>query len=339
MIKSCLFCLKDFEDRSRSSNRLYCDRSCAKKGRNKLKIEGKHLKSEKTCLGCGIFFVEKIANSGKTFCTRKCLHQYKYLQRTQKTISDLRPKYTENYYRDLVTSLGLSFYGWERENYSSGGKENRKRTRISVQCTKGHAWKVILSTLRKTNGGCQKCYSLEKRTSLEEIRPIVKERDFQLVEKTFSAGNKKAMFICNKCHYNWFISPSNFKRNQCPGCRPGIESKVREIFERLTGYKFPSIRPKWLKNPDSKSNGLLQLDGYCEELKLAFEYDGEFHYVPFWGTCTTSTLEATQKRDQIKDLLCKNKGIFLIRIPFFEKKNLENFIKNKLLENKTNDQI
>jgi hypothetical protein len=277
----------------------------------------------KNCLQCGIDFEDKTSNLNKICCSKVCVNKLWYLRKTGKTAEEIQPKNTFESYQRIVLDLGLIFLRIEK---------NTKQPRMVVKCKEGHEWSSSITNLQKTNGGCQKCYGLANRLSLREVIEIASIRGFELMSDTFSSGFEKALFICQKCQYNWSVSPSNFKRHQCPGCRPGIESKVREIFESLTGKKFPSVRPQWLKNPDSKSNGLLQLDGYCEELKLAFEYDGEFHYVPYWGTNTTSSLKATQLRDKVKDTLCEAFGVSLIRIPYTEKKNLENFIKSNLLQ-------
>lgn len=109
--------------------------------------------------------------------------------------------------------------------------------------------------------------------------------------------------------------------------RSRYEEICREIFESTFNKSFPSVRPDFLKNPDTGCN--LELDGYCEELKLAFEYDGEQHYreVDDWSKCS---LEDIKKRDCLKNDLCKQNDIILIRIPYWENKQLSSYIKDQL---------
>eukprot|EP00414_Alexandrium_minutum_P004815 CAMPEP_0113830442 /NCGR_PEP_ID=MMETSP0328-20130328/6332_1 /TAXON_ID=39455 /ORGANISM="Alexandrium minutum" /LENGTH=103 /DNA_ID=CAMNT_0000798557 /DNA_START=327 /DNA_END=635 /DNA_ORIENTATION=- /assembly_acc=CAM_ASM_000350 len=70
----------------------------------------------------------------------------------------------------------------------------------------------------------------------------------------------------------------------CPECRRGrSERDVRGIFHRIfLGLTFRKRRPSFLR---SSKGGYLELDGYCEELQLAFEYNGEQHYsaVHYWN--------------------------------------------------------
>lgn len=114
------------------------------------------------------------------------------------------------------------------------------------------------------------------------------------------------------------------------------EEKCRQIFEKIFGKKFQSIRPDWLKNPITKRN--LELDGYCKDIYtplgkgLAFEHDGEQHsrYTKYFHDSPDQFLWQV-KCDRWKDLQCKSRGILLIRIPHFIIENdLEEYIIEKL---------
>ena len=91
------------------------------------------------------------------------------------------------------------------------------------------------------------------------------------------------------------------------------QSATRDAFERVTGKLFPKVRPRFLRNPASGRN--LELDGYCQELKLAFEYDGALHSTfPNSFHRTHAQFVAQQQRDVLKDQLCRNAGIRLLRV-------------------------
>jgi hypothetical protein len=47
----------------------------------------------------------------------------------------------------------------------------------------------------------------------------------------------------------------------------GSEAYMRQLFASAFGRPIIKVRPKFLEG--------FELDGYCEELKMAFEYDGE----------------------------------------------------------------
>ena len=81
---------------------------------------------------------------------------------------------------------------------------------------------------------------------------------------------------CKNGH-TWVSTVFNIKNmdSWCPYCLNKSEQKCRELFEQITGKKFPKIRPKWLINDRGNQ---MELDGYCEELKIAFEYQGKQHY-------------------------------------------------------------
>ena len=84
------------------------------------------------------------------------------------------------------------------------------------------------------------------------------------------------------------------------------------IIEKLTKRYFKTIfedknvkynfRPDWLKNPLTGYN--LELDIYYPDLKFAVEVDGFTHEISLYQ----------QKKDRIKDRICKERGIYLMRV-------------------------
>ena len=93
------------------------------------------------------------------------------------------------------------------------------------------------------------------------------------------------------------------------------ERICREIFQEIYGLPFPSTYPDFLRNP--QTNRLLELDGYNEQLKIAFEYNGRQHYKKvrrFHPHGNTDLLYQFQK-DDFKIRKCDENGVYLIIIP------------------------
>lgn len=117
-----------------------------------------------------------------------------------------------------------------------------------------------------------------------------------------------------------------------------FEGRCRQIFERLFGKRFDKIRPAFLTNP--KTGRRLELDGYNSTIRtkigmgLAFEYDGRQHSelsTRFHRSAKDFVYQV--QKDFFKDRVCRQRGIYLIRIPHTVKyKNLEKFITARVKE-------
>lgn len=110
------------------------------------------------------------------------------------------------------------------------------------------------------------------------------------------------------------------------------EDRCRQILERIYGRSFPSKRPAFLKNPQTKKN--LELDCFCEELNIALEYNGQQHYVytPLFHR-RKKDFYSQVFRDDWKRKKCKERGIRLVEIPYWVAfDDLESFIRNELVK-------
>lgn len=87
-----------------------------------------------------------------------------------------------------------------------------------------------------------------------------------------------------------------------------------------------------------KDINTLPFDFYLNDYNVAIEYDGEQHYMPVnWnGKMSDEELnrafELVQFHDKIKTEYCEEQNIQLIRIPYWEKNNIECFLFDNLLE-------
>jgi hypothetical protein len=110
------------------------------------------------------------------------------------------------------------------------------------------------------------------------------------------------------------------------------EKICQKTIEQIYGVPFLSIRPQWLKNPETKCN--LELDCYNDDLKLAVEYNGEQHYK--WPNFTNQTYEQfinQIRRDQYKADVCEKMGVYLITVPYnISHDKISSFILSQLPE-------
>lgn len=113
-----------------------------------------------------------------------------------------------------------------------------------------------------------------------------------------------------------------FKKRRIYQSESKGEKRCRIVFEKLFNCQFKKDRPDFLKNPITGKN--LELDGVNYEIKtplgrgLAFEYDGAQHmnYNSHFHKDANSFIYQARK-DSFKDQVCKNKGILLLRIPYY----------------------
>ena len=176
---------------------------------------------------------------------------------------------------------------------------------------------------------CKSCSSISK--TLDDCIKLGNKNDFTFLDNNYITYKHKHNWKCNKCDFIFKRSINDMsKRINCPYCNKfSNENKVREIFETKFNKSFPTVRPNFLKNPNTGYN--LELDGYCEELKLAFEYDGEFHYKEMDWIDDRNRLEKVQQKDRLKDSLCKENDIMLVRVPYWENNDLEHYINQQLI--------
>jgi hypothetical protein len=192
-----------------------------------------------------------------------------------------------------------------------------------------YTYKKQLNNL-STGYGCIQCgkqsSSDKQKFSFDEIKKFADSINLTLLSTEYKTYQSELKFKCEFGHY-FEKSFGNLKRTPgCPKCKLGIginEEICRKFFEYLFDVVFVKSHPKWLKG--------LELDGYNKELELAFEYSGRQHYQynPKFHK-TKAVFEAQQKRDRVKEHLCKENGVTLIVIPYTVKSDkILSFIKEK----------
>ena len=134
--------------------------------------------------------------------------------------------------------------------------------------------------------------------------------------------------MCKKCGHQWLATPDNLLHGGC--CQECSafpnEKKLGNILKK---YGFKLERQK--KYDDCRDKLPLPFDIYLSKYNILIEYDGEQHYRPvnFGGINDEDAYEnflKTQYHDSIKTQYCQRNNIPLIRVPYWEKNNLETYI-------------
>lgn len=126
--------------------------------------------------------------------------------------------------------------------------------------------------------------------------------------------------ICQDGH-EFKITPEKLKQNRwCPECSKRVGERIcKLVFEHIFGSKFERVR---LKDWKSERGAALELDGYSQELKIAFEYQGLQHYknVGFYFK-SEEEFKNRLKNDELKQIFAKRDGITLVIIDEFKRKS------------------
>jgi len=92
--------------------------------------------------------------------------------------------------------------------------------------------------------------------------------------------------------------------------RTKSEARAIKLLEEITGKKFPTVNPPWLR----WRNKTMELDGYCEKLGIALEYSGPLHTKWYPAQETYRAYFERLVKDALKRKICEKNGVCLIVI-------------------------
>lgn len=212
----------------------------------------------------------------------------------------------------IIDSWG--YKGFYPKNLGVGRK-------FEVECPKHGKILTTLTDLR-CGHGCFDCgvekNANKKRYSQDKIASDIEKKGYKLL----SVYQNNHAILDLECPIHGIFQSRYHDIQQkdagCPSCSSlKREKKTRQIFESILGASFNSTRMPDFRMSDTKRS--LQLDGYNQDLKLGFEYDGEQHYNYCGFLQTKDTFVRQNYRDLCKDLFCQQLGVYLIRVPYYLK--------------------
>lgn len=289
---------------------LYCSDQCINK-----KSKWNDIKTF-TCPQCGKVFERpagrvKQTKTGLQFCSQKCSRQYysdHEIAREWSTFSHTNPN--RNFLFDdkqLKESMGPS-------------KSNEKLLPVRcIQC--GKTFYVSYSYVKNFyNGqGCGKDNLFQMRfcsrkcfnnwQQFKQSNPsrcaicgeIIKDCDIEY-------GGRH--FCSQYCRDRYSVYLKRFEMTATKG-----RSNTELYCEQFIKLMWPQLKVQFNVRDQLDSN--MELDIWFPTLRLAFEINGSYHYMPhttIYDQTLRESISKTIKKDQLKRQICQEKGIDLIQI-------------------------
>ena len=213
---------------------------------------------------------------------------------------------------------------------------------IQCKCTiDGTIWETTAtSLLHSTHIACPTCIAKQIReksgkSNQDFINELKLINPHILPLESYQNMNTKILCECQLHKYQWKASPRKLltRKTGCPKCTSYQGEKLIDDILTAWGYNFTMQKTF----PDCKDIKVLPFDRYLDDFNILIEYDGEGHFMPIpYGSMTQEqsikVFHMRQRHDEIKNKYCLDHHIPLIRIPYWEKENMECFIFDKLVE-------
>lgn len=209
------------------------------------------------------------------------------------------------------------------------------RKKVKVRCNiDGNEWEPFAYNLL-SGCGCSVCHHRKvgdiRRVPTEVKMGKLSEKhpDIQFLS-TPKLSHDNVYCKCKTCGYEWYASYDNLTKSNrptgCPSCSKSKgEKRITELLKEW-GYNF-TIEKTY---SDLRDINLLRFDFHLDDFRLLIEYDGEYHYGPVYTSTDVRDMkqkdadyETLIKHDQMKDEYCLKNNIPLLRIPYWEFKNID----------------
>lgn len=231
-------------------------------------------------------------------------------------------EFDEEYYKKLCNERDYTYLGAERINGF-----------ISI--------KFICNKHKELGEQYQSVYNMERRNSCQYC--IGRNLPRWYIDNQIKINNPNIEILSDykkltdrvtcRCKKHNIISEKSVQdvlRGYC--CyRCGLENRHSSYAEDLISNILDNWGYKYNREytfDGCKDKHVLPFDFYLEDFNTCIEYDGKHHYEPVFGV---DNLEVMKRHDAIKSKFCEDNNIHLIRIPYWEYDDIENFLFNEFL--------
>ena len=238
-----------------------------------------------------------------------------------------RKRYTYQDVKYIVENENYELISTEDEIVDEKGFV-KTSTKITVWCkNENHSYKTPQLSNFINGNRCKECSNDNMRYKYEYIKEYIESFEYKLISKEYIGAFDKLEVECPKGH-RYKVNFNNFRNGyRCPICNQSSgEQEVCRILEKYNITYIPQYKFK-----DCVDKNELSFDFYVPLLNIIIEFDGKQHFevVNFNNDEEYIALEKfnlIKKHDNIKTQYCKNNNIKLIRIPYWNIKNIEKII-------------
>ncbi len=184
----------------------------------------------------------------------------------------------------------------QESGYKLLSEYNGVMKHVNIECDNGHVYMIRPNDFKK-GYRCSVCakQNVIDRTKEDFINQLNRE-GYYLVGNYVNTMTKTTVKCCND--HSWEMVPNDFRNSysRCPHCKGSTGQRLLQSMIEDRGM-FGIYNDRIVL-------GGLELDIYYPELNIAIEYQGNYWH----------SLPEAIERDNIKKVLCNNKGIKLIEV-------------------------
>jgi predicted Zn-ribbon and HTH transcriptional regulator len=214
------------------------------------------------------------------------------------------------------------------------GKDNKDKILIKHNIEScGHEFKMNPHNFLDNGQRCPKCFGNERKTT-EEFKQEIYElegNDYILLSKYINNNTNVIMkHDIEECGYEYSVRPLHFlEGTRCPKCKASKGEKIIHNWLKDKNIEFENE----FVIEKCKNINYLPFDFKIEtdDDFILLEYDGIQHYQPIDYFGGIERFKKQKENDEIKNIFCNENNIKLIRIPYWEKENIEKILEEKIL--------
>lgn len=203
----------------------------------------------------------------------------------------------------------------------------KQKTEVDLVCKKcNHKFTRNYHRLRFYDVPCPSCESYYKTWSIKRAQNLINKysEDYRVIE----CNNANDIYIEHiPCGHIFKRASHNIYQNggaKCPKCINKESIGSETITKWLDEKGFYYI--KEYRFSDCRNIRPLPFDFYLPDHDICIEYDGEQHFRPVRHLGGKDHYDKTVKNDKIKNDYCRDNNIELIRISYYENKNISNIL-------------